>query len=130
MTYRDAIQAGTRAAIALLAAGETWQFRRLTSTLEADPRTYDPAPTTFVARRASKVIEEASYDDRTRGFAYREVIKLTIADDTVLLAGDLVTDTVLVWDVVGQPIGGVGIRTVQIERLLPLVATADRGGAP
>ena len=126
MSIRDAIAAGTRKAITLMSEGEAWEYAMLTSTLAANPRQYSPW-LELSARRASRRLEAASHEEKQRGWAFREILTLTLADDLDLIVGDKVRANGIEYQVNSQPQQGVGIRSLEVARLLPLSATADRG---
>ena len=129
MNIRDAIASGTRRAVALIGEGEAWEYALLTSALSTNPPTFG-GWLELPARRASRRLESVSHDEKQRGWAFREVLTLTLYGSIELIVGDKVRSNGIEYHVSSQPQEGVAIRTLEVARKLPLTATADRGNAP
>jgi hypothetical protein len=128
MSFRSNIQTAVRNVIAI--AGETWQYRRLTSGAAASTRTYGTATDVTASISLRSAAEE--FDEQRGGWKRIERAQLAISDALAELhQGDQVKDPNAVW----WSIEGIvrsdercGAIIYDIRREITLRAEANRQG--
>lgn len=126
MALRDDIRTALREVVTTL--GETWQYRRLTSGGAASVRTYS-AWTDVTAHATARAWVQEWSDDR-QAWQRIETQRVRVSDALDQLnTGDQFQDPDGVqWAVRAQPTSGVGSVAYTVERIIPLIADARRGG--
>lgn len=129
MALRDTITTALRDVVSVTAGiGATWQYRQLTSALDAETRTYGSLAN-IVGHQSNRTHSEPFKNDR--GVWVRmERCGFRVSDAaTELKQGDQLVDTASnYWAVMGILSSGVGTRRYDLSREVPLLADGDRGG--
>ena len=130
MSMFDTIQTTLRAAVTTMAQSG-WEYRRMTSTLSAETRTWG-AFASLVVMPVPSMAGPVTYDEDTDSTDRTERMSIRVPDtQQALTIGDQVKSPAgIYWSIDGRESGGDAAGSVRyaLTRRIPLKAAPGRGG--
>lgn len=133
MSRLDTVAENSRAVVGAGPNGlsETWTYARLTSKINASPRTYDAVWTDFPAL-VTRGSHQQVYDTERAEFSRHSAAVIRCPDNAIVPAltqGDIVKDPEgVAWAILGIPSSGPGTTLYSLGRDEILLGDAMRGG--
>lgn len=129
MTLRDDIATALRRVVAVSTGlGATWQYRKMTSEPDVEPRTYGTA--TDIEGHQSTHVHQETFQTERGVWVREERCSFRVSSaTTVLVQGDQLADpNGVYWAVMGVASTGIGTVRYDLSRQVPLLAEGNRGG--